>query len=155
MSDNPRQDSRLNGYVVALGTFGSGLVASAAAHRVRGTSLPLGYAVADLALGALATHKFTRLLAKDSVTAPLRAPFTEYEGPAGSGEVNERAKHGHVSHTVGELVTCPFCLSPWVASAYVVGLGLTPRLARTWAAVFTIVAGSDYLQHAYARLRTD
>ena len=155
MSDDPRQDSRIDGYLVAMGLFAAGLAGSAAAHRIRGTSLPLRYAASDLLLGALATHKFTRLLAKDAVTTPLRAPFTDYEEPAGSGEVNESPKHGHISHTVGELVTCPFCLAPWVSSSYVMGLGLAPRLARAWAAIFSVVAASDYLQHAYARLRTD
>jgi len=155
MSDNPREDSRFDGYLTAMGLFTAGLASSVAVHKVRGTSLPLRYAAGDLVLGALATHKFTRLLAKDAVTTPLRAPFTDYEEPAGSGEVNESPKHGHVSHTVGELITCPFCLAPWVSSGYVVALGLTPRLARAWAAIFSVVAGSDHLQHAYARLRTD
>jgi len=155
MSDNPREDSRIDGYVMAMGLFTAGLAGSAAVHLVRGTSLPLRYAAGDLVLGALATHKFTRLLAKDAVTAPIRAPFTDYEEPAGSGEVNESPKHGHFSHTMGELVTCPFCLAPWVSSSYVMGLGLVPRLARAWAAIFSVVAASDYLQHAYARLRTD
>jgi Protein of unknown function (DUF1360) len=155
MSDNPREDSRFDGYVAAMGLFAAGIAGSAAVHLVRGTSLPLRYAAGDLVLGALATHKFTRLLAKDAVTAPIRAPFTDYEEPAGSGEVNESPKEGHISHTVGELLTCPFCLAPWVSSAYVMALGLVPRPARAWAAIFSVVAASDYLQHAYARVRTD
>jgi hypothetical protein len=155
MSDNPREDSRIGGYLVAMGVFTASLAGSAVTHRVRGTELPLRYSAGDLLLGGLATHKFTRLLAKDAVTTPLRAPFTDYEEPAGSGELNESPKDGHLSHTVGELITCPFCLAPWVSSAYVMGLGLAPRLARAWAAIFSVVAASDYLQHAYARLRTD
>jgi Protein of unknown function (DUF1360) len=155
MSDNPREDSRVDGYLVAMSLFTAGLAGSAVAHRVRGSRLPLRYSAGDLVLGGLATHKFTRLLAKDAVTTPLRAPFTDYEEPAGSGELNESPKDGHVAHTVGELITCPFCLAPWVSSAYVMGLGLAPRLARAWAAIFSVVAASDYLQHAYARLRTD
>jgi hypothetical protein len=154
MPDNPRQDSRSTGYLAAMGVFGSLVTSGAALHKVRGTSLPAGYAVSDLLLGAVATHKFTRLITKDSVTTPLRAPFTTFEGPAGSAEVNESPKDGHV-HTVGELLTCPFCLAPWVSSAYVFALGHAPRAARTWAAVFSVVAGSDFLQQAYGRVRAD
>ena len=32
----------------------------------------------------------SRLIAKDSVTSPVRRPFVEFEGPAGEGEVNEQ-----------------------------------------------------------------
>jgi hypothetical protein len=54
---------------------------------------------------------------------------------------------------VGELITCPFCLGVWIGTAYVAGLALAPRAARTWAAVFTVSALSDFLQHGYARMR--
>ena len=154
MPDNPRHDSRALGYLSAMGVLGSSFLGAAGLHRLRGSQLPDAYGSHDLLLGALATHKFTRLLAKDSVTTPLRAPFTTYEGAAGSAEVNESPKDGHL-HTVGELLTCPFCLAPWVSSAYVLTLGLSPRVARAWAAVFSIVAASDFLQHGYARVRTE
>jgi hypothetical protein len=154
MPDNPRHDSRATGYLAAMTVFGSGVLGAAGLHRARASHLPAAYASHDLVLGALATHKFTRLLAKDAVTTPVRAPFTTFEGAAGSAEVNESPKDGHL-HTVGELLTCPFCLAPWVSTAYVVTLGLSPRLARAWAAVFSVVAGSDFLQHAYARVRTE
>ena len=58
-------------------------------------------------------------------------------------------------HTVGELLTCPFCLGVWVATAYVAGLVVAPRPTRALAAVMTVVAGSDTLQHGYSRLRGD
>jgi hypothetical protein len=56
---------------------------------------------------------------------------------------------------VGELVTCPFCLAPWIATGYVATLTFAPRLARAWAAVFAMVGGADFLQHAYAAVRQD
>ena len=114
----------------------------------------MGYAVLDLVVGGLATHKFARLVAKDGVTTPLRAPFTEFEGEIGSAEVAERPKDEHPLHTVGELLVCPFCLAPWVSAAYVAGLTLAPRATRAWGATFAIVGASDFLQHAYARVRT-
>ncbi len=45
--------------------------------------------VQDTALCAVATHKLSRLLARDPVTSPLRAPFTSYQGTAGPAELDE------------------------------------------------------------------
>src|SRR3954447_23461194 len=44
--------------------------------------LPERIGLGDLALMAVSTHKVSRLVSKDKVTAPLRAPFTEYEDDA-------------------------------------------------------------------------
>jgi len=156
MTDSPHDQHRLAGYVSVMSLFGSAVVGTALLGRSRGRELPASYAVQDLVLGAIATHKFSRLVAKDGVTTPLRAPFTEFEGNIGSAEVQEEPKkHTTAQHTIGELVTCPFCLTPWIASGYVATLALAPRWARAWAAVFGVVGGSDFLQHAYAHLRTD
>lgn len=152
-SDDPRQ--RVPGYAVTLLTFAAGVAGSATLGRLSGQGLPVRYGLADLALGAVATQKFARVITKDAVMTPVRAPFTRFEEPAGSGEVNERPKHTHPEQTIGELLTCPFCMAPWIATAYVAGLSLAPRWARAWAATFALVGGSDALQHVYARLRTD
>jgi hypothetical protein len=153
--DTPRAPHRIAGYVGMLSLYGAGVASAVAVARARGRTLPPSYAVQDLLVGAMATHKFTRLVSKDAVTTPLRAPFTRFEENAGSGEVTESPHHGHLSHVPGEVLTCPFCLAPWVATAYVVGLGLNPRLARAWASTFALVGASDWLQHGYAHLRTD
>jgi hypothetical protein len=146
---------RTPGYLGALSAFGASVLTAVVAGRARGAQLPERFAAADLVLGAVATHKFTRILAKDAVTTPIRAPFTEFEKPLGSGEVQDRPKNNHPAHTIGELLTCPFCLAPWTATAYVAMLALAPRAARAWAAVFAVVDGADTLQHLYARVRTD
>jgi len=136
-----------------MGVFlAAAATADVAGHR--GGRQPERYAWSDLALGAVATHKMARIIAKEGVSTPLRAPFTVFEGEAGSAEVEERPREGH-RHSLGELLLCPFCLAPWIAAAYVTGLAWRPRTARAWAALFTVVGGSDFLQHAYARLRAD
>ena len=145
----------LPGYAGSLVAFALAVGTVAAAGRARGRGLPERYDLQDIALGALATHKFTRLLAKGSVTSPLRAPFTEFDEPAGSAELNENARGGRVRHTVGELLTCPFCLGQWVGTGYVAGLSLAPRTSRAWAAVFAVTGVADTLQQVYARLRED
>ena len=146
---------RIPAYLGALTVFGSSVLAAVIAGRAADKELPHGFSTRDLVLGAVATHKFTRLVAKDAVMTPIRAPFTEFEKPLGSGEVQDRPRREHPQHMIGELLTCPFCLAPWTAMAYVAALTVAPRAARAWAAVFTVVGGSDALQHLYARLRTD
>jgi hypothetical protein len=138
-----------------MSVFAAGWAAVATLARTTGTGLPERYDVTDLVLGGLATHKLTRIISKDGVTTPLRAPFTVYEEDAGDAEVNERPREEHPQHTIGELLTCPFCLAPWIGSVYVAGLVLAPRVARTGAALFSVVAASDFLQQAYARARED
>ena len=51
------------------------------------------------------------MVAKDRVTAPLRAPFTRFEKSAGSGEVEEAARGSGLKGGIGELVSCPYCMS--------------------------------------------
>ena len=49
-------------------------------------------------------------------TSPLRAPFTRYEGTAGPAEVMEEVRStGGLRHSIGELITCPFCLDVWIS----------------------------------------
>jgi hypothetical protein len=146
---DPDGDVNLASFSASLATYAISL---AAVGRTTG-SAPARYSLGDLVVGGVATHKFSRLIAKGSVTSPLRAPFTQFEGAAGASEHVEvpRGEHG-VRHTVGELLTCPFCLAVWIGTAYVAGLGVAPRAARAWAAVFAVTGVSDFLQHAYARL---
>jgi hypothetical protein len=152
-SGSPHDVHRQVGYATALSVFAAGSVTALVAAR-RAGRLPDRYGWSDLALGAIATHKLARIVSKDGVTTPVRAAFTEFEGEAGSAEVHERPREG-ARHTVGELLTCPFCLAPWLAGTYVAGLALAPPYARAWAATFSVVGGADFLQQAYARVRTD
>jgi hypothetical protein len=137
------------------GTYGALVGASAGVLRRRGRRLPEHIPAGDLALGIAATHKVSRLLAKDPVASPLRAPFTKFEGQSGEAEVAEEVIGSGVQHAVGELLTCPFCMDVWVATAFVVGYVAKPALARTVATVFAIVAGADVLQFAYDALQGD
>jgi hypothetical protein len=141
----------LRGYLTVMAAFGTLVAALSAAGRVTGRRVPERPAAADVVLVSIATHKLSRLLAKDAVTSPLRAPFARYSGPAGDGELNEEVRDGGsgVRHGIGELVTCPFCLAVWVATGLTGGLVLAPRLTRLGAAMLTATAVSDFLQLAY------
>jgi hypothetical protein len=88
-------------------------------------------------------------ITKDWVTAPLRAPFTEYQDSGIAGEVSERSRGRGLRKAIGDLATCPFCTGPWVAGALVCGLALAPRITRAVAATFAAVAVSDFVHRAY------
>ncbi len=150
---DPDGEIELPGFAGSLSLFGASAIVAAVALRSGGRDLPERYAGADLLLGGVAVHKFARLMTKAAVTSPLRAPFTEFEGPAGSSE-HEESPRGHgIRHTIGELLTCPFCLGVWISSGYVIGLASAPRAARAWAGVFTVTAVSDMLQHLHSRIQ--
>jgi hypothetical protein len=151
---DPDGDVDLAGLTGSLATYATVVSALATAGSLAGRRLPQRFEVADVLLGGIAVHKLARLIARSSVASPLRAPFTEFEGAAGSGEHQESARGDHgVRHTVGELLTCPFCLGVWVGTGYVTGLALAPRHTRAAAALFAVTAISDMLQLGYERLR--
>jgi hypothetical protein len=148
----PHEHRPLGGYVAAMSAFGALAATLAAAAKLIGRPVPDRPATSDVALISIATHKLSRLLAKDSVTSPLRAPFTQYAEPGGAAEVNEevRDQGSPLRHSVGELLSCPFCLAVWVATGLTGGLVLAPRLTRLAATALTATAASDFLQMAYS-----
>jgi hypothetical protein len=143
-----RPDRPLTGYTAIMAGYGA-LMAGAATLLARHRRLPDGLRARDGVLLAIATHKLSRTLAKDAVASPLRAPFTRFKGAAGPGEVNEDVRGEGAQKAAGELVSCPFCLDQWVASAFVVGFAAAPQLTRFIAATFAVRAGADFLQFAY------
>ncbi len=97
------------------------------AARLTGRRAPARITPWDVVLLGTATHKLTRILAKDAVTSPLRAPFVQYKGASGESELAEEVReHGGTKHAVGELLTCPFCLAQWVATTFVAGWVFAP-----------------------------
>jgi hypothetical protein len=129
---------------VFASTYGALLLAAERSNR-----LPARVGVSDLALMGVATHKLSRLLAKDRVTSFLRAPFTEYQKPSGHGEVEEKPRGHGWRLALGELLVCPYCLGLWVGGAFTTGFVFAPRSTRVVASAFAILAVSDFLQVAY------
>lgn len=129
-------------YNALVGAF---LLVRARAHR----PLPERIGVGDVLLAGVATHKLSRVLAKDRVTAPLRAPFTEFEREGGPGEVEEKPRGRGVRRAIGELVVCPYCLGQWVATGILAGLIIVPRATRFVCSIFAAVTIGDFLQILY------
>ena len=151
----PHEHRPLKGYLTTMSAFGGLAAALAAAVKLSGKPVPERPSLGDVALISLATHKLSRILAKEAVTSPLRAPFTRYNGPTGASELNEEVRHegSSVRHSVGELITCPFCLAVWISTGLTGGLVLAPRLTRLVATALTATAASDFLQFAYDRAK--
>ncbi len=145
----PGQERPLGSYAILAGTYGTGLAASLVALRARHHGLPERPAASDLLLVGVATHKLSRLIAKDKVTSFIRAPFTRFQEQSGQGEVEE-APCGHgLRFAVGELLVCPYCLSQWIATGLTLGLVGAPRFTRLLSSVLVAHTISDFLQVAY------
>lgn len=117
--------------------------------------LPRRFGLLDLALLGIATHKLSRVVAKDRITGILRAPFVCYIKSAGAGEVEEEPRGQGIQRGIGTLISCPYCMGPWVAAGLGFGFIFAPRVARFFAGIFASVALSDFLHRAYAATKDE
>jgi hypothetical protein len=102
-SDTPRP---LSAYLTLMGTFNAIFAGVLLLRNQSRGSLPSRLGVVDLVLAGIATHKISRLLAKDWVTSPLRAPFTKFEGAADlPAELSESPRGSGIRKALGELLT--------------------------------------------------
>ncbi len=120
--------------------------------RKTGRPIPERIETRDIALLGVATHKLSMLLANDAVTSPLRAPFTELQEKESPKSVDEKPRGEGLRRSLGELVTCKFCVGQWVASFFTYGLVLAPAATRLVASIFAVVAVSDHLHQTYKAL---
>jgi hypothetical protein len=136
-------------YLAFMSIFGALVSAALVAAKRGGRELPEKVGPGELLLVGTASHKLSRLLAKDKVTSPLRAPFTELEGKGGPAEFEESSRGTGLRKAIGELLICPYCLGLWVVAAFSVGLIFAPRVTRFVASLFAALTISDFFQIAY------
>jgi hypothetical protein len=148
---SPQQERPLGGYAVLMACFGAMVGAFAAWLRASDRELPERIGASDLALITVATHKSSRLIAKDRVSSTIRAPFTRFEEDAGPSEVSEEARGTGLRRAVGELVVCPYCLGLWIAAGLSAALVVAPRPTRWAMSVLTALFGSDVMHIAYKK----
>jgi hypothetical protein len=148
---SPDRYRPLAAYGLLSGVFAGLCGAFAAWVHWSGRELPARIDGRDLALIAIATHKASRLIARDRVTSVFRAPFTRFQGDAGAGEVDEAARGRGLRRAIGELLICPYCLGLWIAAALTAGLIVAPKATRWTAAVLTALTGADLLQILYKK----
>jgi hypothetical protein len=143
------EDKPLGSHLILVAIYNA-LVGLFFLWRARsGRSFPERVGAGDLLMAGVATHKLSRIISKDRVTAPLRAPFTEFQEDGGPGEVEERPRGSGMRRAVGQLLVCPFCLAQWVATGILAGLALAPRATRFVCSIFVVVTISDFLQIFY------
>ena len=143
------EDVPLFSYGVLVGMFNLLFALFLFVARVNGKSIPERIEAKDIALLGMATHKISLVGSQDAITSPLRAPFTELEEKKSPKKVDEKPRGEGLRRSVGELLTCKFCLSVWLASFFTYGLVLVPRVTRLVAAMFAVVTVSDHLHQAY------
>jgi len=140
----------LRGYAALGATFLLAFGGALVVARRSGRELPDTIRPWDVILAGVATHRLSRLIAKDRVASFVRAPFTRYEERSGRGEVSEKPRGRGLRRAIGELLVCPFCLGQWVAAAFGVGLVAAPRLTRLVASIYAAKTVADFLQLAHA-----
>lgn len=148
-------DRPLGGYVGTMTVYTALVGLLSLVARTGKRQLPSRFRWDDIALASVATFRLARLIAKDTVTSPIRAPFTRYEGTSGPSELKEEVRGSGARKAVGELITCPFCLAQWTATLIAFGLVIAPRITRFFASVMTVVAAADFLQLAYDAAEPD
>lgn len=144
----PPEQAPLAGYGAALLAYGVALALALSVARRRRSQPHL----ADVALLGVATHKLSRLITKDFVTAPLRAPFTRRQEAEGAAEVHDEPRGGTIRKTVGNLLTCPYCLGVWIATSLNTLFLLRPRETRFVLRILASDTISDFLHLSYSRL---
>jgi hypothetical protein len=117
--------------------------------------LPRKFGLLDLALLGIATHKLSRIVAKDRITGILRAPFVSYIRSSGAGEVEEEPRGSGIQRGIGHLISCPYCMAPWCATALAFGFVFAPRVTRFFAGILVSVTASDFLHRAYLKMKEE
>lgn len=145
----PEKRPPFGAYAAFATVFNAAMAGAVVAAKRSGRDLPDRVDAGDLLLIGTASHKISRLVAKDKITSFVRAPFTEYEAKGGPAEVEERPRGRGLRRAVGELLVCPYCLGLWASGAFHAGLLYAPRTTRFSASVLTALTISDFLQIAY------
>jgi Protein of unknown function (DUF1360) len=146
------EEQRLYSYSTLMGLFNLIFAVFLLLVKGMGRALPERVDAKDLVLLGVATHKLSLIGAQDAVTSPLRAPFTELQEKESPKSLDEKPRGKGLRRSVGELLTCQFCLGMWVASFFTYGLVLAPRVTRLIATIFTVVTISDHLHQTYKAL---
>ncbi|MDX6381771.1 MAG: hypothetical protein QOI57_2795 [Rubrobacteraceae bacterium] len=146
------RNERLYSYATLLGIFNLIFATFLLVAKGVGRPIPERLDFKDIALLGVATHKLSLTGAEDAVTSPLRAPFTEFQEKESPKSVQEKPRGEGLRRSIGELVTCQFCLGMWIAAFFTYGLVLAPRVTRLLATILVILTISDHLHQTYKAL---
>lgn len=105
----------------------------------------------DIFLLSGATLRISRLIARDRVMSPIRAPFTEVAQEP-NGEIHERPRGTGTVRALGELVTCPRCTAMWAAGVLCMSYVWAPNAVRPVSLLLTCSVLSDIANRMIAKL---
>ena len=145
-------DIPLVSYAVLVGVFNLFFVLFLLLARIAGRPIPERVKLGDIVLFGVATHKLSWIITRDAITAPLRAPFTELEEVKSPTNVQEKPRETGLQRSLGELLTCRFCLGMWISAFFAYGLVLFPATTRLVGAIFSMLTVSDHLHQIYKAL---
>jgi hypothetical protein len=94
-----------------------------------------------LTLLILASHRVTRLIGWDTLTARWRARLTGYS------DTGERNRYPHNRKTLGEFIHCPWCLGFWVSLAWYLAWQEWPQGTLDVAIPFAISSAVGLVVH--------
>ena len=123
-------------YAALSALFWAGLLTAA---RRRRKALAEPTSAGDLLALGLASAKLGDVVAQDRIAVFQRRPFAD--GPAAVQPAGEGLRRA-----VGELVTCPHCVSLWAAGALAHAQLARPRETRLVTRVFAALAIADALR---------
>jgi hypothetical protein len=150
-ANTSHEEQPLASYGLLVGTFLGSAAAFASWLSRSNRPVPDQLQLGDLALLSVATHKASRLLAKDRVTSVLRAPFTRHQDDTTAAEVEDTPRGRGLRLAIGELLVCPYCIGMWIAAALTAGLLVAPKFTRWIAFALTTLTVADFLQIAYKK----
>lgn len=142
----------LEGYATLLAIYGTG-TAGLLAWAARNEHTFDDISLQDLLVLGVGSHKLARMISKDRVGTVLRQPFTEYDGTDGAlpGEAKESARRdrGSFIQAVGELLSCPYCMTTWAGTALFGTFLADRKLGRTLGALLSTLSLADMAQSFY------
>ena len=141
-------------YATLAGVFNLIFAVFLLVSRRMGREIPERIAAKDIALLGIAAHKLSLVGSQDAVTSPIRAPFTELEEQESPNNLEEKPRGRGFQKSIGELLTCQFCLGMWISAALTYGLVLVPRTTRFATSIFAVVTISDFLHQIYKFIQT-
>ncbi len=145
-------DVPLFSYAVLAGVFNLIFALFLLLARASGRPIPERIKPGDIVLFGAATHKLSWIVSGDVIAAPLRAPFTELEEVNSPKNVQEKPRDTGLRRSLGELLTCRFCLGMWISAFFAYGLILFPAATRLVGAIFAMLTVSDHLHQTYKAL---
>jgi hypothetical protein len=154
MKDQPLElggESPYAAYRLLSFTFNGALLSVAFSKAAKGAfSTPM--MLTDFGMTAAATHKLAQIISSERVTMYLRSPFTWQRDEGRKGERKEIPKEHGLHRALGELLTCPYCLAPWISSALIAGHIFAPVPTRVVTTIFAATAAADWLSQLKAKL---